>query len=594
MLRKILFFVMCLSLIPALILGWNRIRYEESYKTLAVIFDYASLDEQASNLNTTPEDLLRQYKPLGVNGVALYEDTVQSAIKRNELLYQSGSTLLAINPNSQAKPAWHYYRSVKAGTVEALTRRYNYKYDTLKVDNTVWYGWPLDIRGMPIGPNTALIQSLKQQGYQVVYRPIENSAVIDPAADLPDVRYIAFAGSQVLGNSSPENLEKVKSRLGDRLPAFIEATDQKGLEDIIKDHPTVRLFSLKAAWQNTLKPAEVASKFVLAARERSHRLLYVRPFETIEDTQTMLKGIQEGLTQAKFSLGAPVAFNYQPNSTLRYLACLGPLAALALLALSYPLAWLGAVVGVFVLLGTLAIGDFSFASGALLAGVAFPVLGFALRRKQAIDWLLATGLSLMGVFFLTAIGTDRAGMLGLAPFKGVSLTLLLPVMLYLGLLVPNQDIRITLRNLYQTPLRLGDILLMVVALAVVALVFLRRGNTPSIGVSDAESELRTSLQDALIRPRFKELIGHPIALLSLSGAFPSYISALMLVGGIVGQASVLNTFGHYHTPLLISLLRAFNGIWIGGLIGLLAIPVVLWIVRWFNATPKNTVSGESA
>ena len=49
---------------------------------------------------------------------------------------------------------------------------------------------------------------------------------------------------------------------------------------------------------------------------------------------------------------------------------------------------------------------------------------------------------------------------------------------------------------------------------------------------------------------------------------------LALLGGVMGQASILNTFSHFHTPLLISAQRCFLGLGVGLIAGLIAIQVV--------------------
>jgi len=58
-----------------------------------------------------------------------------------------------------------------------------------------------------------------------------------------------------------------------------------------------------------------------------------------------------------------------------------------------------------------------------------------------------------------------------------------------------------------------------------------------------------------------------ILILGLSGKLPGYFSGLMLLGGTMGQASILNTFSHFHTPFLISATRCFLGLGLGLLIG---------------------------
>ncbi|MBB6099178.1 hypothetical protein HNR42_002614 [Deinobacterium chartae] len=594
MLRRILMVLILLSLIPALLLVGQRIQFENAYKTVALLMDFPSLQSQASVHGLTASQLLERYRQYGVNGVAVYEDTLQSKVRRGELIYRDGAALLTDDPQAPVKPNWTYLSSVQPGLIESLRDRYNVPYEEVQAAGRHWTGWPVDARNFLAGPDQATIDGLKASGYLVAYRPYDQLTVKEPGSDLPDVPFLIFNGLTVPGSSSPERLAAFKAQLGERQVALIEGTLQKGIVELVKDRPALRLFSISPAWQETLRPEDVASKFVLAARERSHRLLYFRPYDTLEATEAMLQKTQAGLQRAGFRVGTPGPLEFAPSSTLRWLAMVGPLAALLLVALSYPLRWLGFLTA----LGTLGLvvvaGGLSFDGGALLAAVVFPALGFILRRSGPLDWLIAIGVSLIGIFLLSAIGADRMGMLGLAPFAGVSLTLLLPLVLFGLSLVPNQDIRITLSQLYNIRLRLGDLALMALGLVLVALVVLRRGNTPGIGVSGAEEQLRGLLQDNLIRPRFKELVGHPVALLGLAHIFPAYMSVLLLLVGVIGQSSLVNTFEHYHTPLTISLLRAFNGVWIGGLIGLILIPVIRLAVRWFNAAPKAPESAVEA
>ncbi len=586
--RRALLVLLLLSLIPALWLAYTRVRFEGRERTVAVVMDWTDLAQQARGVGRSEQDLLAHYRSLGVNGVAVYEDVVANQVQRGEIALKSGAELFAQNPQAGFNPSWTYLRPVKPGAVRALRARYSYATEDVTADGLTWTGWSVPIGGVPAGPNTALIGSLQRQGYQLVYRPFDSLAVKSVAADWPDVRYVAFNGLKVVGADSPARLAQVNARLGTRVPAIIESNPQKGLGTLIADHPAIRLFSIRPEWQALLEPNEVAGKFVLAARERSLKLLYVRPFDTVANTDQFLNTMRAGLTKAGIGIGVPNIASYTPSAALRYASLLGPLLALALLALGYPLARLGALVA----LGTLALvvvvnGGAPLASGALLAAVVFPALGFVLRRSRPTDWLLATGLSLMGVFFVAALGADRLSMLGLDPFRGVGLTLVVPLGLFALSLLPRQDIRQTASDLYTTPMRLGDVAIILVALAAIALIVLRRGNTPAVGVSAAETKVRALLQDNIIRPRFKELAGHPAALLGLSGRFPPYFANLLLLGGVVGQSSILNTFSHFHTPLLISLERALNGILIGGAIGFILLPLLAWGVRFVRAGPPE-------
>jgi hypothetical protein len=119
---------------------------------------------------------------------------------------------------------------------------------------------------------------------------------------------------------------------------------------------------------------------------------------------------------------------------------------------------------------------------------------------------------------------------------------------------------------------------MALAAGALAIIVLRRGNDTGAGVSETEAKARAALQDSMIRPRSKELALHAPALVGLSGMFPPWINNLLLMASVIGQASIMGSFTHFHTPLLISLQRTVNGLAIGGAIGFAVLGGV-WLVR---------------
>jgi hypothetical protein len=125
------------------------------------------------------------------------------------------------------------------------------------------------------------------------------------------------------------------------------------------------------------------------------------------------------------------------------------------------------------------------------------------------------------------------------------------------------------------------------AAVIVGLLLARTGNDPGVGVSGTEMSVRNLLDRYLVRPRTKEfLIGHPalLATLLLSAGRPRrsrFIPFALL--GAIGQVSMVNSFCHLHTPLLMALVRTFNGLWLGVLVGF----VLAWVTgRWLPAVSE--------
>jgi len=57
---------------------------------------------------------------------------------------------------------------------------------------------------------------------------------------------------------------------------------------------------------------------------------------------------------------------------------------------------------------------------------------------------------------------------------------------------------------------------------------------------------------------------------------------------VIGQVSLVNTYAHIHTPLLISLERSFNGMALGLILGILLILAVKGAERlWHKQITQN-------
>ena len=570
--RSLLLALLAVSFIPALLLAFQRIRFEHDYHTYAIIMDYSAAHAMALETGQSDAQYLGGVKALGVNGVALYEDTLARAIKHDEVVYRSGSDwrneLRNLGkPFSQIDPTGYYLRSIKPNAAEAFTAMYSYPTRRQTIGSQTWIVFPIDVKGLVYGPDPALITQMKALGLLIVYRPLNVVQMRDPGNNFPPADYIVYGGDEVTGYGDVDKLDRVRQRTADRITGLIEATDQKGLEDIAKRNPMIRLFSVRPEWQAVLKPDELASKFVLAARERNHRLLYVRPFQRPSDTAIFLQTTVAGLDKAGLASGKPGPLNYQPSRTLRILSAAGPVIATLLLVTVYPWAILGWAIAGLSLILAVGFGGVGFGAPALLAACVFPALGLGLWRNTPYDWLRATLITAVGAVFVGVLGAGRLEVLAVAPFRGVAATLIVPPLLLAIALLPHQNWRKTFTDLWNTPITLGVLLLGLLGVAAVALVYLRRGNTPAIGVSATEAKVRAALQDTLIRPRTKELLLHPAAILGLTGVMPAWITNVLLIAGVVGQGSIIDTFAHYHTPLLISLLRTFNGVWAGALIG---------------------------
>ncbi len=303
-----------------------------------------------------------------------------------------------------------------------------------------------------------------------------------------------------------------------------------------------------------------------------------------------------------------------PGRPLRALMAVGIAAAFVLLILVFTGMqnrgfWPILIVTVLVALG-LSLPE-STAKGrevlALLAACTFPTLALCLPAirpsptgssgglgRALIDYLRITLVTIAGAIFVVGLLNGRLFYLKVDEFLGVKAVLIVPFIMVakfylLGLcdLDPNANLSERwlhgmgkIRDVAGRPLNIGTVVASVVVLAVIVLLVIRSGNDAVVAVSTTELKLRALLDHVLgVRPRTKEfLFGHPALFVALALAAAGRRSRWMpalLIAGIVGQSSLLDTFCHLHTPLKISLLRAMYGWIAGGIVGLLAARVVL-------------------
>ncbi|WP_234553191.1 DUF5693 family protein [Thermus caliditerrae] len=563
--KRLLNLLILLALAPSLLALLPRLGAEHP-GPVVLLMDAEALREEARAQGKDLLAVLEAYRPLGVEGIAFPERFVKDWVAQGALLYRTGRELL--EAGLPAKPGWYYLKG-EAWLLDLLAQAYDLPTERLGP----WLGFPLDVQAFPAFYPLSEIQAAKEAGFFVAVRPInQRYRRLDPSLPIvpKEADAVVFAGLEALGY--PYRLEEARELIPVPV-ALIEGTPQPGLA-AYREKGILRLFSLRYEWQLTLTPEEAADKYVLAARERGHQLLYLRPYPYRQDTERLLQRIQEGLKASHIPLGHPQPRAFTP-SPLRLAAWVGVLAGLGLLALGLPVH--GPLVALLLLL--LALGYAGGQAGALLAALVFPVLGFLGPRNGLWMWLRTLGYALAGAVFLSALGSTPATLLGLQAFKGVSLTLLVPPLL-VAFSFLERHYKEALTRLFLHPLRLGEVALAALALLLLALALLRRGNDAPV-VPELELKLRSLLQDVMVRPRFKEVFGHALFPLALLLPWPKWVQNGLLFLAALGVASILNTFSHFHTPLLISFFRVANGALLGLLLGLLGVILVRRLRAWW-------------
>lgn len=380
------------------------------------------------------------------------------------------------------------------------------------------------------------------------------------------------------------------------------------------DYRAARAYAVSPLTAGPDGVAEALGRARLAVRDRNVRVLIVGPppdggpGAAIADTRALLFALATQLRDMGYLAGPPAPLPPLPAGPWQLgLAGLGALGAgLLYLALLVPLPpgriwqWLlsGAVLaGVAGVLWAVRIAPYTGPQLlALAAAVLFPAAAAALvlarwadpqpGRTGAGEGLLAVaataGLALAGGTLVAALLAHPRYMLQVEGFRGVKAALLLPpILAALAALRFRRPRRANgehvsangavLRPAWQAA---SGWVAALVAVAILYWIVQRSGNLPAGSVPDWERRLRTLLDQALgVRPRFKEvLLGYPALGLAAAAAVRGR-RAWAVAGAVAGTlagASVVNTFAHLHSPLGVSLLRTFHGLWIGALAALAA------------------------
>jgi hypothetical protein len=395
---------------------------------------------------------------------------------------------------------------------------------------------------------------------------------------------------------------------------------QKGSDELAKLIPgqTVRVQAIAKNELDKLRFDEIVSRFVLGVRERNIRVVYLRPYLHQETGSNLahtnidlVKQIADELSDNGFLSGraSPIPLYRGNGLILVGLACLAVPSIFVLLlgVFGWYRRWLGIVayaltVGLYVAGVALHHDMFVRSVLALLAALLFSAAAFlvlapafseepaASTRAQTVrslKWtLLVTGVALLGALAVVGIMSSPLAMEEIERVRGVKLILTLPPLIALALYVFSGRYNTRTNSAGDVliePVRAYQLLVLALVGGAAALLVMRSGNQSDIAPSGIELSVRHGLTQLLnVRPRFKEfLVGVPILMLApaLLPVHRRAVGWLLALGIGVGIGDVIDTFSHLHTTLGVSLLRIFNGVVLGVLIGVVAILVYRAVLR---------------
>ena len=400
------------------------------------------------------------------------------------------------------------------------------------------------------------------------------------------------------------------------------------------DYKAARSYVIDPTEQKKISVGEALRRWALTDEERNIRVNYIRPFLMPEGGQDIMKtnlkyvrDIKASVEARGYTIGEAGVFaakgdGFAPYfpSKLSFIPVLLAIVAGVVLYLSLLFNLSGSKqLALWAVLSAGGLALLFIGRGlltrqllALAAASVFPVLSmsviFNIWDKNTTDkhsllsicwkgiWqlALAIALSLVGAAFLSAILTDSRFLLEIDIYRGVKLTFILPVIFTAILFIKRYDLLQVvgkglqtlwkrLNGLLDTGLTFRHVVVLLVLMFIAYYFVGRSGHTGGVPVPAIELKMRAFLEQLMYaRPREKEfMIGHPmffLAVLAVYRCAPRWWQFALTCAAVIGQGSLVQTFCHMRTPVVMSFVRALDGYAVGvvfGVVGVLVIGALL-------------------
>lgn len=628
-LKQVGWLLVVVGVLCSLFLWGQRMQSEANYKSVQMVVNYSDIVALANANNMTEETLAQELQKRGVSAVLYKEWSLGSLNANGQVTIVVGNNIEhtsfadKISKQMPVNEATAYVALVDTNVAEQVT-----KHVLEKVQGANYYAGEVPVITIPImvpnGDNevvTALnqlkeigvgfdmdgISRMSAIGMDTVPQlrswdnPTDESlrAAFNEIEAMPNLVYMLFNDKEIPGY--PEKTRTVADLLKDNdgstkiTIGTIEFSEQKGLNQlgVLLNKDVIRLHTISNSEMGNLTPDSALDRWMLAVRERNMRSLLVRFFDItapgscLQENFDYVESIQNGLLESGFTLNQPYEKPESIYTNVALLALIGiaVIAGIMLILLEMRLPKLSllvlacGVVAWFILLmlqPTLAKKLMS-----LMSVITFPTLSCVLFMKPEARSVGQSILTLLKMCFISYIGAilmvglmaDILFMLKLDQFVGVKVAHVVPIVAVPFILyIWNAEKPMTfIKQLLEKTLDYKWTLLGVLV-AIAGVIYLSRTGNTGAELSGAESAMRTFLNDVMgVRPRSKEfLIGYPFTIL-LFWLGASRKNWILTIPAIIGQVSLVNTYAHVHTALIMSMHRSLNGLVLGIVLGLLLI-----------------------
>ena len=211
---------------------------------------------------------------------------------------------------------------------------------------------------------------------------------------------------------------------------------------------------------------------------------------------------------------------------------------------------------------------------------------------------------MFGAAYLSGALSDVVYFLEFEIFRGIKLTFVMPLVIVTIAFLQRFNVIDELQKSFTAEQQIKEILEMnvtvknllavFVVIAALAILVIRSGHSTGMPVSDFEVRIREWLEDTFYaRPRSKEIfLGHPAFIILIAAffkKFPKKILFMLTILATIGQGSMVETFAHVHTPIMVSFMRGIDGLIPGAIFGVIALLIYYFAKKKMKeeVTPKG-------
>lgn len=600
---------------PGIMMRWNAEQSNDSYE---IVIPYDEIQTVNKESDLTMDKILSSLKDAGLTSVSLEPLSLKEMEHQGLISTYNESELAAQLRFTPYKGAVDvnkggYYISVPEDASYQQLIKDSIQPEEVQIGDESFYFLPstnhrYDLK-TPLGYDKLAMDMINKHDLSLIFKvenatnKVANEKIVKQLLELKDTSAgrLLGSGTEAIGfgqNSGNAMVEKL-SKAGYYFYT-IESNPLKGEDKIAKstNYNMIRLHSINVNRETKLKLNASIDRTTRAVKERNIRSIFYHiktkgnAEKNLAETIDYLTGVQKQMPN-HFKSGTPELFDVV--AVPKWVTALFLLAGILFTYLMSELVkWMPLRITAVVFMSALAIGYFLLKSTiflqafALIIAVMAPTYAVIKAAKGStriasilVQYLKAVGISVIGIVIVIGLLNGNAFMTGFEAFKGVKLVYVVPiagvllfVMLELNRIV-DKDLKKTLSNtvtLLNRDLKYWHVLLLIVVAGIGLFYISRTGNSGS--VSNAELAFRQWLENILyVRPRTKEfLIGFPFFVLALyvMGINRKW-GSILLVPGVIGFLSIVNTFTHLHIPVAVSALRTLYSVSLGFVVGLVFI-----------------------